>query len=52
LLPYPWGFGQKFYFPAQVIGTALLLAAIVSLNWTKERRPPVVVAPDEALGAA
>jgi drug/metabolite transporter (DMT)-like permease len=52
LLPYPWGFGQKFYFPAQVIGTALLLAAIVSLNWTKERRPPVVVAPEEALGAA
>jgi drug/metabolite transporter (DMT)-like permease len=51
-LPYPWGFGQPFYFPAQVIGTALLLAAILSLNWTKERLPPVLVAPEEALGAA
>jgi drug/metabolite transporter, DME family len=42
-LPYPWGFGQPFYFPAQVIGTVLLLAVIVALNWTKERNPPVMV---------
>jgi drug/metabolite transporter (DMT)-like permease len=45
-LPYPWGFGQPFYFPAQVIGTVLLLAVIVTLNWTKERNPPVLVEPE------
>lgn len=41
-LPYPYGFGQPFYFPAQVIGTALLFAVIVLFNWTKEANPPVV----------
>jgi drug/metabolite transporter (DMT)-like permease len=41
-------FGQKLFFgqqlyPAQAIGTLLLIAVIVLLNWTKERTPPVVV---------
>jgi len=43
-LPPPWGFNQPFYVPAQVIGTVLLLAVIVALNWTKERAT-VVEAP-------
>jgi drug/metabolite transporter (DMT)-like permease len=41
--PPPWGFNQPVY-PAQVIGTALLLAVILILNWSKENAPPVVQA--------
>jgi len=41
--PPPWGFNQPVY-PAQVIGTALLLAVILVLNWSKENAPPVVQA--------
>jgi hypothetical protein len=40
--PPPWGFSQKV-FPAQVIGTVMLLGVIVLLNWTKEKAPPVIV---------
>jgi DME family drug/metabolite transporter len=40
-------FGQRLY-PAQAIGTLLLIAVIFLLNWTKERRPPVVVPADAA----
>jgi drug/metabolite transporter (DMT)-like permease len=40
--PPPWGFHQPLY-PAQVIGTVLLLAVIVVLNWSKEKAPPVIV---------
>ena len=40
--PPPWGFSQKI-FPAQVIGTVMLLGVIVLLNWTKEKLPPVIV---------
>jgi hypothetical protein len=40
--PPPWGFNQPLY-PAQVVGTVLLLAVIVLLNWSKEKAPPVVV---------
>ncbi len=39
--PPPWGFNQTLY-PMQVVGTVLLLAVIVVLNWTKENAPPVV----------
>src|SRR5882762_2803825 len=42
--PPPWGFNQPIY-PVQVLGTALLLAVIVFLNWTREKAPPVVVRP-------
>ena len=35
-------FGQRLY-PAQAIGTLLLIAVIALLNWTKERTPPVVI---------
>jgi len=42
--PPPWGFNQPTY-PVQLLGTALLLAVIFLLNWTKERTPPVVVRP-------
>lgn len=35
-------FGQRLY-PAQAVGTLLLIAVIVLLNYTKERTPPVVV---------
>jgi drug/metabolite transporter (DMT)-like permease len=35
-------FGQRLY-PAQAVGTLLLIAVIALLNWTKERTPPVVV---------
>jgi drug/metabolite transporter (DMT)-like permease len=42
--PYPWGFHQPLY-PAQLLGTALLLGVIVFLNWTRERAPVVVVRP-------
>lgn len=40
--PPPWGFNQPIY-PAQLVGTALLLTVIVFLNWTREKAPPVVV---------
>jgi drug/metabolite transporter (DMT)-like permease len=39
--PPPWGFNQPL-FPAQVVGTVLLLGVIVFFNWTKEKTPPVV----------
>ncbi len=42
--PPPWGFNQPVY-PAQLLGTALLLAVIFFLNWTRERAPSVVVRP-------
>jgi drug/metabolite transporter (DMT)-like permease len=42
--PPPWGFNQPVY-PAQVVGTAMLLAVIVLLNWSKENAPPVVARP-------
>ena len=40
-------FGQRL-FPAQAIGTLLLIAVIALLNWTKERTPPVVVQAEAA----
>ncbi len=40
--PPPYGFNQPLYFP-QFVGTALLIAVILILNYTKERTPPVVV---------
>ncbi len=40
--PPPYGFNQPLYLP-QFLGTALLIGVIVFLNWTKVRRPPVVV---------
>jgi len=42
--PPPWGFNQPLY-PAQVLGTGVLLAVIFFLNWTRERAPAVVVRP-------
>ena len=42
--PYPWGFHQPLY-PAQLLGTAVLLGVIVFLNWTRERAPVVVARP-------
>ena len=39
--PPPWGFNQPVY-PAQLVGTGLLMAVIVFLNWTREKAPPVV----------
>jgi DME family drug/metabolite transporter len=39
--PPPWGFNQPLY-PAQVVGTALLLGVILLFNWTKEKAPPVI----------
>lgn len=47
-LPFPYGFGQPFYFPTQVIGTALLFGVIMLFTWTKEVNPPVVVTKEEA----
>ncbi len=47
-LPFPYGFGQRFYFPTQVIGTALLFAVIILFNWAKEVNPPVVVGKERA----
>ena len=41
--PPPWGFNQPLY-PAQFVGTALLLGVILFFNWTKEKTPPVVQA--------
>lgn len=40
--PPPYGFNQPLYLP-QFVGTGLLIAVIVLLNYTKERTPPVVV---------
>ena len=40
--PPPWGFNQPLY-PAQLVGTGLLMAVIVFLNWTREKAPPVAV---------
>ena len=45
--PPPYGFNQPLYLP-QFIGTALLIAVIFILNWTKERTPPVVVQTEAA----
>jgi drug/metabolite transporter (DMT)-like permease len=45
--PPPYGFNQPLYL-AQFIGTALLIAVIFILNWTKERTPPVVVQAEAA----
>lgn len=42
--PPPWGFNQPLY-PAQVVGTALLLGVIVLLNSTKKKAPPVLARP-------
>src|SRR6202521_1226109 len=39
--PPPWGFNQPLY-PAQLVGTGLLLGVILFFNWTKENAPPVV----------
>jgi drug/metabolite transporter, DME family len=47
-LPFPYGFGQPFYFPTQVIGTALLFAVIIVFNWTKQVNPPVVTKEEAA----
>jgi drug/metabolite transporter (DMT)-like permease len=44
--PPPWGFNQPLY-PAQIIGTALLLVVIGVLGWTKEKAPPVVLSTAE-----
>jgi drug/metabolite transporter, DME family len=44
--PPPYGFNQPLYLP-QFIGTGLLIAVILILNYTKDRTPPVVVE-DEA----
>src|SRR5207237_8340410 len=40
-------FGQRLY-PAQAIGTLLLIAVIALLNWSKERTPPVIVRQEAA----
>jgi drug/metabolite transporter, DME family len=45
--PPPYGFNQPLYFP-QFIGTALLIAVILILNYTKDRTPPVIVEEDAA----
>jgi drug/metabolite transporter, DME family len=45
--PPPYGFNQPLYLP-QFIGTALLIAVIFILNWTKERTPPVIVQAEAA----
>jgi len=47
-LPFPYGFGQAFYFPTQVIGTALLFAVIIVFNWAKQANPPVVTKEEAA----
>jgi drug/metabolite transporter (DMT)-like permease len=44
--PPPWGFNQPLY-PAQIVGTVLLLVVIGLLGWTKEKAPPVVQATAE-----
>ncbi|HYM51616.1 MAG TPA: DMT family transporter [Candidatus Limnocylindrales bacterium] len=40
--PPPYGFNQPLY-PAQFVGTALLIAVVVFLNWSTRTAPPVVV---------
>lgn len=40
--PPPYGFRQPLYV-GQAIGTLLLIGVILTLNWTKERIPPVVI---------
>jgi len=45
--PPPYGFNQPLYLP-QFIGTALLIAVIFILNYTKERTPPVIVQEETA----
>ncbi|HVC78502.1 MAG TPA: hypothetical protein VND96_18505, partial [Candidatus Micrarchaeaceae archaeon] len=46
--PPPWGFDQPVY-GVQIVGTGLLIAVIVVLNWTKEKAAPVVQAPSLTL---
>jgi len=48
--PAPWGFQQPIY-PAQIVGTVLLLGVIALLGWTKEKAPPVVQATPLELAA-
>ena len=48
--PPPWGFSQPIY-PAQIVGTVLLLGVIAVLGWTKEKAPPVVQATPLELAA-
>jgi drug/metabolite transporter (DMT)-like permease len=45
--PPPYGFNQPLYLP-QFIGTALLIAVIFILNYTKERTPPVIIEQEPA----
>src|ERR1700730_17791692 len=45
--PPPYGFNQPLYLP-QFIGTGLLIAVILILNYTKDRTPPVVVEQEAA----
>ena len=45
--PPPYGFNQPLYLP-QFIGTALLIAVIFILNYTKDRTPPVIVEEEPA----
>lgn len=45
--PPPYGFNQPLYLP-QFIGTGLLVAVILILNYTKDRTPPVVLQEDAA----
>jgi drug/metabolite transporter, DME family len=45
--PPPYGFNQPLYLP-QFVGTLLLIAVILILNYTKERTPPVIVAEEAA----
>jgi drug/metabolite transporter (DMT)-like permease len=40
--PPPWGFSQRLY-AWQAVGTLLLMAVLVTLNWSKEKAPPVLV---------
>jgi drug/metabolite transporter (DMT)-like permease len=45
--PPPYGFNQPLY-PAQFVGTALLIAVVGLLNWTREKAPPVIVKSESA----
>ena len=49
--PAPWGFQQPIY-PAQIVGTVLLLAVIGLLAFTKERTSPPVKQEERATVAA
>lgn len=40
-LPRPVGFGQRLY-PFHIVGTTLLMAVVVLLNWSQNARPAVV----------